>query len=108
MRFDYELPEGQQFSHGTLIIPLAVSPDGSQFVYGTTEGLYLRSVDALDARLIPGTDKDSVQPFFSPDGQWIGYCSDGSKAEEGRHQRRCTSSYYVMQYARHWCELGFG
>jgi len=76
MRFEYELPEGQQLNtnigSGNL---LAVSLDGSQFVYGTTEGFYLRSVDALDARLIAGTDTASFQPFFSPDGQWIGYWS---------------------------------
>ena len=58
---------------------LAVSPDGSQFVYRTTDGLYLRSVDALDARLIAGTDKDSIHPFFSPDGQWIGYFSQSDQ-----------------------------
>ena len=85
MRFDYELPAGQQFTTninnitGLTQSQLAVSPDGSQFVYSTTEGLYLRSVDALDARLIPGTDKDSVQPFFSPDGQWIGYASQSDQ-----------------------------
>jgi hypothetical protein len=59
----------------SLGIPLAVSPDGSRFVYGTTDGLQLRSVNELDARLIAGTDKDSIEPFFSPDGQWIGYWS---------------------------------
>jgi len=66
MRFEYELPEGQQLNtnigSGNL---LAVSLDGSQFVYGTTEGFYLRRV----------TDTASFQPFFSPDGQWIGYWS---------------------------------
>jgi eukaryotic-like serine/threonine-protein kinase len=78
VRFEYELPASQQFSDkiiGPFQYPLAVSPDGSKFVYPTTEGLYIRSVDALDARLIPGTDKNSVPFFFSPDGQWIGYFS---------------------------------
>ena len=78
IRFDYELPAGQQFNRnqiGKIQYRLAVSPDGSQFVYGTTEGLYLRSMNAPDARLIAGTDKASFQPFFSPDGQWIGYFS---------------------------------
>ncbi|MBP1610619.1 MAG: serine/threonine protein kinase, partial [Acidobacteria bacterium] len=74
MRFDYELPEGQQFTNNASP-DLAISPDGSQFVYGTSKGLFLRSVNALDARLIAGTDKDSLLPFFSPDGQWIGYFS---------------------------------
>jgi serine/threonine protein kinase len=74
MRFEYELPGSQQF---TSDIQIAVSPDGSQFVYLTTEGLYLRSVDALDARPVTGTDVDSMQPVFSPDGRWVAYWSQG-------------------------------
>jgi eukaryotic-like serine/threonine-protein kinase len=82
MRFDYELPAGQQFNRsaaGAILYQFAVSPDGSKFAYRTTEGLYLRSVEALDARLIAGTDKDSVGPFFSPDGQWLGYFSQSDQ-----------------------------
>jgi serine/threonine protein kinase/Tol biopolymer transport system component len=77
MRFEYELPEGRQLAQYTTsrLINLAISPDGRQFVYGTAEGLYLRSMDSLEARLIAGTDKNSAFPFFSPDGQWIGYWS---------------------------------
>jgi Tol biopolymer transport system component len=74
MRFTYELPEGQQFSNLDRTV-LAVSPDGKQFVYSTRGGLYLRSVDELTAKLIPGTEGDTQQPFFSPDGKWIGYHS---------------------------------
>jgi serine/threonine protein kinase len=74
MRFDYELPEGQQFSGG-----LTVSRDGKQFVYGTPKGLYLRSVDESTAKVIAGTEGDERQPFFSPDGKWIGYWSFGDK-----------------------------
>ncbi len=70
MRFEYKLPEDKRFNG-----ELTVSPDGSKFVYGTTNGLYLRFMDALDARLIPGTDLNSVQPFFSPDGKSLGYWS---------------------------------
>ncbi len=78
MRFDYELPEGLQFNRdtdGAVQYQFAISPDGSQFVLSTTEGLHLRSMNTQDARHIAGTDEDSVQPFFSPDGQWIGYLS---------------------------------
>ena len=57
------------------IAALAVSPDGKQFVYSTTKGLYLRSVDELAAKLIAGTEGNTQQPFFSPDGKWIGYFS---------------------------------
>ena len=77
VRFDYELPEAQRadinISHPSFI--LAVSPDGTQFVYCTGRGLFLRSLDEADARLIPGTGENPVSPFFSPDGKWIGYFS---------------------------------
>jgi serine/threonine-protein kinase len=78
-RFDYELPEGQQFSDLSLGV-LAVSPDGKQFVYSTTRGLYLRSMNELNAKPIAGTEEYVMNPFFSPDGKWIGYYS-------GRDQR---------------------
>jgi serine/threonine protein kinase len=74
--FDYDLPEGQEFNitenpgH-----TLAVSPDGSQFIYSTSEGLYIHYEDELEARLIPGTDDMPQSPFFSPDGQSVGYWS---------------------------------
>jgi eukaryotic-like serine/threonine-protein kinase len=74
MRFYYELPEGQQFS-GLIVSAIAVSPDGKQFVYSTPQGLYLHSVDELSAKLIAGTEGYTEQPFFSPDGKWIGYFS---------------------------------
>jgi serine/threonine protein kinase len=41
-RFYYELPEGQQFSTLNAKV-LAVSPDGKQFIYNTSKGIYLRS-----------------------------------------------------------------
>ena len=74
IRFDCELPEGQQF-YDLASYMLAVSPDGKQFVYCTTKGLYLRSMNELSAKFIPGTEGNNVIPFFSPDGKWIGYHS---------------------------------
>ena len=74
MRSEYTLPEGQQFNN--VDYPsLAVSPDGRQLVYVTAKGLFLRSLNEFDAKLIPGTDTNSSTPFFSPDGQWVGYFS---------------------------------
>ena len=59
---------------------LALSPDGRQLVVvgqknGRT-GLYLRPLDHDDARLIVGTE-GARGPFFSPDGQSIGFWADG-------------------------------
>jgi serine/threonine protein kinase/Tol biopolymer transport system component len=59
---------------------LAVSPDGTRLVYPAVEAgkrlLYLRNLDQLDAQPIRGTD-DAYNPFFSPDGEWIGFFTAG-------------------------------
>ena len=59
---------------------LAISPDGRRIVYSALQGgsrqLYLRAVDRLDAEAIPGTE-GGYDPFFSPDGQWIGFLVSG-------------------------------
>ncbi|MBI2614768.1 MAG: serine/threonine-protein kinase [Gemmatimonadetes bacterium] len=60
---------------------VAVSPDGRHVVYRATRGtleamLYLRSLNQLDSRVIPGT-VDGRQPFFSPDGAWLGFIAAG-------------------------------
>jgi len=74
IRYDYELPEDQQFPMTPAPL-LGVSPDGNQIVYGTGNGLYLRSIDELTAKLIPGSDGLAENPFFSPDGKSIAYFS---------------------------------
>src|SRR4029077_7823802 len=55
---------------------VALSPDGTHLAYVATQGgaqqIYLRAMDSLDARLIPGTE-GGTEPFFSPDGQWLGF-----------------------------------
>ena len=59
---------------------LALSNDGTELVYGAIRNgkaqLYLRQIDHLDARPIPGTE-GAVSPFFSPDGQWVGFFAQG-------------------------------
>ena len=59
--------------------PLAFSPDGRRLVYaarveGVTQ-LYRRDLDQLEAEPIPGTE-GAESPFFSPDGQWVGFFVD--------------------------------
>jgi Tol biopolymer transport system component len=56
---------------------VALSPDGTRLAYVARQGdgtqkLYLRAMDSLEAKPIPGTD-GAVNPFFSPDGLWLGF-----------------------------------
>ena len=57
----------------------ALSPDGSQIAFiANRDGapaLWVRSLDALESRALPGTDGASF-PFWSPDGRSIGFFAD--------------------------------
>ena len=73
-RFAISLPPGQRLD---LDKAIAISPDGTRLVYSAgpsnlTTQLYIRTMDGLEARAIPGTGGRG-NPFFSPDGQWIGF-----------------------------------
>jgi len=74
MRFTYDLPEGQQFNMPQHLA-IAISSDGSQFVYSQDAGLCLRSMDEINAKLLPGTGGAYQRPCFSPDGKWISFFS---------------------------------
>ena len=76
VRFDYDLPEDHVFRNINRSV-MAFSADSRHFVYNTTQGLYLRAMGELEARLVPGTEGSLQSPFFSPDGQWVGYHQDG-------------------------------
>jgi len=59
---------------------VAISPDGKLLAYvavqGSVQQLYLRAMDSLEARAIPGTG-GAINPFFSPDGQSLGFSAEG-------------------------------
>jgi serine/threonine-protein kinase len=55
---------------------LAISPDGTHFAYCTSGGIYVGSGNPIRTRLLPGTQGSPAQPFFSPNGKWIGYISE--------------------------------
>jgi Tol biopolymer transport system component len=71
-------PPGLSFDFGgSRPGPPAVSPDGRQVVFSAQNSsgrsaLWLRSLDSLEARELPGT-QGGVFPFWSPDGRSIGY-----------------------------------
>jgi serine/threonine-protein kinase len=80
-RFSIFLPPGQRMAGFQKAI--AISPDGRRLVYAAGPStlaiqLYIREMDGLEARPIPGTE-GSLNPFFSPDGQWIGFFNNGEK-----------------------------
>ena len=60
---------------------IALSPRGRHLVYvGSQEdgpnALYYRSLGDTEIRILPGT-KGAVDPFFSPDGAWVGFYAEG-------------------------------
>jgi Tol biopolymer transport system component len=74
------LPPGQQLAGLDSGPSVGLSPDGTHLAYvarqGGTQQLYLRAMDSLESKPIPGTE-GAVSPFFSPDGQWIGFFASG-------------------------------
>ena len=55
VRFEFEVPQNPGF-RGTGRPVLAFSPDGRHFAYNTPTGVFLRSMDTLTSRLVPGTE----------------------------------------------------
>jgi serine/threonine protein kinase len=74
------LPPGQQFADLDRSRAVALSPDGTYLAYVAREGgvqhLYLRPMDGLESKLLPGTE-GAANPFFSPDSQWLAFFADG-------------------------------
>ena len=64
---------------------LALSRDGRRLVYaGERAGareLFLRTLGEIEPRALEGTT-GARSPFFSPDGQWIGFFAEGGKLKK--------------------------
>jgi Tol biopolymer transport system component len=74
------LPDGYELG-STNVGSIAISPDGSRMAYvGLKDGknrIFVREFDEPEAKALDGTEGGDG-PFFSPDGQWIGFFA-GSK-----------------------------
>jgi Tol biopolymer transport system component len=75
VQFVLQPPPGRSFRHG-----IAISPDGRQIAFAAistdtqASSLWVRSLDSLEARLLPGTD-DARYPFWAPDSHRLGFFS---------------------------------
>ena len=64
--------------------PLAITPDGSRIAFraereGGFSQLYIRSIDRADLTAVPDNET-AHNPFFSPDGTWLGFFQDTDRA----------------------------
>jgi serine/threonine protein kinase len=68
-RFEAPVPENV-----TPFDDVSVSPDGRTLVFAATgqDGLWLRDIDSLEWRRLPGTEGAS-NPFWSPDSRYVGF-----------------------------------
>ncbi len=80
MRLTVEL--GADASVATVFGAAAIlSPDGARLAFvargaDQKQRLYLRALDQVEATPLSGTE-GAIDPFFSPDGQWIAFFADG-------------------------------
>ena len=79
VRFEIALPEGHSLPNN-LRGALAIALDDHAIAFGahdgTTARLYLKARDRADVQPIAGTER-AADPFFSPDGRWLGFFADG-------------------------------
>ncbi|MEQ1760453.1 MAG: protein kinase [Vicinamibacterales bacterium] len=77
-RFPVATPSSQPFQ-ADFWGNVAMSADGSRYLFRTRGGLLVRSRDGRPDVTLPA-DEGSQHPFFSPDGEWVFYgVNDGLK-----------------------------
>ena len=79
LKFSVLLPE--KATIGGNSIPLAISPDGQRLAFiATHEGnqaVWVRSLDSLSAQPLAGTEGAAASIFWSPDGRFIAFFTNG-------------------------------
>jgi len=79
VRLTIPLPPKQELA-ADMTLAVILSPDGQRVAYVAAESgvshLYVRRLDQFQPVPIPGSE-DAVFPFFSPDGNWVAFFSQG-------------------------------
>ncbi len=75
VRFEIADSPGMRFTYDG--VHQAISPDGRSIVFAAADttgpfSLWIRPMESLAARRLPGTERGE-QPFWSPDGKYVGY-----------------------------------
>ncbi|MEX1243818.1 MAG: protein kinase [Thermoanaerobaculia bacterium] len=82
--FAVAIPAGDLIAYDDTPI-LALSRDGRRLVYAAeragVRGLFLRTLGEIEPRALEGST-GARSPFFSPDGQWIGFFAEGGKLKK--------------------------
>ena len=71
VRLDVDLGDDVSL-YGNQGIEVVISPDGNRIVYVSNDRLYSRTLDQSEGAELKGTE-GGFAPFFSPDGQAIGF-----------------------------------
>ncbi len=113
VRLPVLLPEGNE-----LAFPgpsLAISPDGDRVAFAAGDSassrIFVREMDSFDARPLEGTENGRA-PFFSPDGNWLGFLSNGKlnkvRLDGGQPIELAAAPVYisVVTGAAKWLENG--
>jgi serine/threonine-protein kinase len=86
MRFRVEIGEEDSLDLEQAGPSIALSPDGTRIAYlaGSPSRIHTRLIGQFDGVALSGTENAS-QPFFSPDGQWIGFFADNKLKKVSIH-----------------------
>ena len=82
VRLDIAFPAGETLAI-ELFPSIAISPSGSHLVFRAEAAqaeiaqLYVRETDSFAMMPLPGTE-GAHTPFFSPDGEWVGFMKDAA------------------------------
>jgi len=75
LRVSINPPQGGLLSFGSNLGGLAISPDGKTVAFVASGTLWVRPLDGMDARMLPGTE-GAFYPFWSPDSKSLAFFSD--------------------------------